>query len=45
MQIVNKIVNFIISDKRAHSVANIFIEEYGSRNKLVTEVDPIETTI
>ena len=34
----HKIVNFIISDKRAHSVANIFIEKYGfPRNKLVTE--------
>ena len=34
----HKIVNFIISDKRAHSVANIFIEKYGfPRNKLITE--------
>ena len=34
----HKIVNFMISDKRAHSVANIFIEKYGfPRNKLETE--------
>ena len=34
----HKIVNFMISDKRAHSVANIFIEKYGfPRNKLITE--------
>ena len=34
----HKIVNFIISDKRAHSVAKILIEKYGfPRTKLITE--------
>ena len=34
----HKIVNFMISDKRAHSVANIFIEKHGfPRNKSLTE--------
>lgn len=34
----HKIVNFIISDKRAHSVAKIFIEKYDfPKDKLITE--------
>ena len=34
----HKIVNFMISDKRAHSVAKIFIEKHDfPRGKLITE--------
>ena len=34
----HKIVNFMISDKRAHSVANIFIDKYNfPGDKLITE--------